>query len=131
MQRIQAPVSFASFEGSGRNFLESSMELKTPLSGEVCNFVRLPKSGRVEISGDRIHRLSNYRPKQARQTDNGNCDEEIRPEVERTVQMLAESEAGVWQRTHGGHPNRKNSLCKIPTSCKTHLMSITAGFQRQ
>jgi hypothetical protein len=35
--------------------------------------------------------------------------------------MLAETEAGVWQRAHDGHPNGSDSLCKIPTPCKTPI----------
>jgi hypothetical protein len=43
--------------------------------------------------------------------------------------MLAESEAGVWQCTHGGHLNRSDSLCKIPTPCKPQFTPTMAGFR--
>jgi len=36
--------------------------------------------------------------------------EEVWPEVERTAQqMLAETEAGVWQHAHSGNPNRSDT----------------------
>jgi hypothetical protein len=36
-------------------------------------------------------------------------------------QVLAETEAGVWHCSHGGHANRSDSLCNISTPCKTPI----------
>jgi len=42
--------------------------------------------------------------------------------------MLAESEAGVWHRAHSGHPNRSDSVFKIPTPCKTPNRANNGGL---
>jgi hypothetical protein len=103
------------------------VQLLTALNTGFVNQNRILLQLRLAVSsGGRSQHcpqsLSDHRPEQVRQTDDGNSKEEVRPKVERTVQqVLAVIEAGVWQCAHRGHPNRSEIVCKIPTPCKTPI----------
>jgi hypothetical protein len=48
-----------------------------------------------------VWQLSDYRPQDARQADDGDCDEKIRPQLKDLMKPVrGRSEARIWRRCH-------------------------------